>query len=148
MGSPRLEIDLEQLEKNARAVVSFCSDYGIEVTGVTKAVCGMPQAAKAMIRGGVKGIGESRLENISRLRSSGVNEPVMLLRIPPITEVEEIVSSVDISLNSELPVLRGLSEAALKKELFIKLFSCLTLVIFVKVSGRMIFFMQFMKQLI
>ena len=115
MGSPRLEIDLEQLEKNAQAVVSFCADYGIEVTGVTKAVCGMPQAAKAMIRGGVKGIGESRLENIGRLRSSGVNEPVMLLRIPPITEVEEIVSSVDISLNSELSVLRGLSEAALKK---------------------------------
>ena len=115
MGAPRLTIDLEQLEKNTQAVVSFCSDYGIEVTGVTKAVCGMPQAAKAMIRGGVKGIGESRLENIARLRSSGVNESVMLLRIPPITEVDEIVSSVDISLNSELSVLRALSEAALRR---------------------------------
>ncbi len=115
MGSPGLSIDLEQLEKNATAVVSFCADYGIEVTGVTKAVCGMPQAAKAMIRGGVKGIGESRLENINRLRSSGVNESVMLLRIPPITEVDDIVASVDISLNSELSVLRALSDAAVRR---------------------------------
>nr|WP_265336211.1 hypothetical protein [Mesorhizobium sp. B2-1-8] len=36
--------------------------------GVTKGTCGMPQVARAMLRGGVAWIAESRFENIRRLR--------------------------------------------------------------------------------
>ena len=36
-----------------------------------------------MLRGGVTGIGESRFENIRRLRASGIDAPIMLLRSPP-----------------------------------------------------------------
>lgn len=83
MAGPVIEVDIEKIEKNARAVVKLCADHGIDVTGVTKVTCGMPQVAQAMIRGGVTQIGESRLENIHRLRAGGVNKPMMLLRIPP-----------------------------------------------------------------
>jgi predicted amino acid racemase/arginase family enzyme len=105
-------IDLKKIEANARAIASLCRDRGIEVTGVTKATGGMPQVAKAMLRGGVGSIGESRLENIERLRASGISCPVMLLRIPPLTSVEEVVAAADISLNSELTVIQALSDAA------------------------------------
>jgi predicted amino acid racemase len=36
----------------------------------------------------------------------------MLLQIPPLSGVDEVVEAVDLSLNSELPVLEGLSRAA------------------------------------
>jgi len=112
MAGPVIEVDIDKIEKNARTMVSLCSDHGIDVTGVTKVTCGMPQVAQAMIRGGVTQIGESRLENIHRLRAGGVNRPVMLLRIPPLSAAEEIVRSVDVSLNSEISVIRRLGQIA------------------------------------
>lgn len=72
----------------------------------------MPQVARAMLRGGVAGIAESRFENIRRLRDSGINAPIMLLRSPPMARVEEVVRTVDISLQSELATIREISRIA------------------------------------
>ena len=109
---PYLTIDLDKIEHNARAIVGLCHEHGIVVTGVTKAVCGHPEIAKAMLRGGVASMGDSRLENIRRLKSAGIDAPCMLLRMPPLSGVEAVVASANISLNSELSVMAGLSEAA------------------------------------
>jgi len=127
MSGPVLTIDLERIEKNARAIVSICREHNIKVAGVTKATCGMPQVARAMIRGGIQEIGESRLENIHRLRASGINCPLILLRIPPLSEVDEIVASVDISLNSELSVIKSLSDAAERRGIVHKIILMLDL---------------------
>jgi ornithine racemase len=112
MAGPRITIDLERIERNARTVVERCRASGIGVFGVTKGTCGMPQVARAMLRGGVTGIGESRFENIRRLRASGIDAPVMLLRSPPLSLIEEVIKTVDISLNSELATIRELSRVA------------------------------------
>jgi predicted amino acid racemase len=85
------------------------------VTGVTKGVCGHPEIAKAMLRGGVAAIGESQLDNIYRLKAAGVRASYMMLRLPALSEVEEVVEAVDVSLNSELAVLAGLSRAAQRR---------------------------------
>ena len=50
MSGPRVTIDLERIERNTRTVVRACRDSGIEVFGVTKGTCGMPQVARAMLR--------------------------------------------------------------------------------------------------
>lgn len=115
MSGPEILVDINKVRENTKTLVDFCRSRGISVTGVTKVTCGMPSVARAMLEGGVDSIGESRIENIRRLRSSGINAPIMMLRIPPLSRVEEIVTSVDISLNSELSVIRSLSEAAVKK---------------------------------
>ncbi|MBF9015814.1 MULTISPECIES: alanine racemase [unclassified Oceanispirochaeta] len=115
MAGPEIIVDINKIRENTRTLVDFCSSKGIRVTGVTKVTCGMPLVARAMLEGGVVSIGESRIENIQRLRSSGINAPVMMLRIPPLSGVDEIVTSVDISLNSELSVICSLSEAAVRK---------------------------------
>jgi arginase len=117
MAGPYVTIDLEKIEYNARTITNLCAQHGIEVTGVTKVTCGIPQVGKAMLRGGVTSIGESRLENILRQKANGVHAPFMLLRIPPLSAVEEIVTSVDISLNSERSVIVALSESARKRGL-------------------------------
>ena len=115
MAAPTLNIDLDKIEHNTRSIVELCKGNGIEVAGVTKVTCGHPAVAKAMLHGGVTAIADSRLENIQRLQAAGIQTSWMLLRVPPLSGVEEVVDTVDISLNSELAVLAGLSAAALQR---------------------------------
>jgi predicted amino acid racemase len=112
MARPHVAIDLAKVEHNARAITALCARHGIAVTGVTKGVCGHPGVARAMLSGGCVSLGESRMENVARLRAAGVESSFMLLRVPPLSAVDEVVTGVDVSLNSELAVLRGLSDAA------------------------------------
>ena len=62
MTTPRVTIDLDKIEHNARTIVGLCRANDIEVTGVTKVTCGQPDVARAMLRGGVSSIADSRLE--------------------------------------------------------------------------------------
>jgi predicted amino acid racemase len=117
MSGPYVTIDLAKIAHNARTITRLCGTYGIDVTGVTKGTCGLPAVAQAMLRGGVRSIGESRMPNIHRLTASGIHTPYMLLRLPPLSEVDDVVTSVDISLNSELTVIAALSEAACRHRL-------------------------------
>ena len=112
MTRPYVTIDLGKIEHNARVIVDLCRTHGIEVTGVTKCVCGHPEVARAMLRGGVGSIGDSRLENLKRLRSAGIDCPLHLLRVPALSQAEQVVELADLSLNSELVVLEALSRAA------------------------------------
>jgi predicted amino acid racemase len=112
MTTPKLVIDVDKIEHNTRTIVGLCNQNGIEVTGVTKVTCGHLQVAKAMLRGGVSGIADSRLENIHRLITAGIDAQLMLLRLPALSIVAEVVESIAVSLNSELAVLEALSTAA------------------------------------
>lgn len=112
MSGPVIEVNVELIEANARAITSFCAERGINVTGVTKVTGGMPQVARALIAGGVTDIGESRLENIHRLRAGGITHPITLLRIPPLSDAEEIVRTAEVTLNSELSVIHSLNRQA------------------------------------
>ncbi len=112
MAGPSITINLEIIERNTQTLVAACAKADIEIFGVTKGTCGMPQVARAMLRGGVTGIGESRFENIRRLRASGIDCPIMLLRSPPRARIEEVIASVQISLNSELATIEELSRVA------------------------------------
>jgi len=115
MARPYLTIDLDKIEHNARVIVDLCARHGIRVTGVTKGVCGHPEVAAAMLRGGVSSIGESHLENIRRLQSAGIRASYMLLRLPPLSEADAVVEIADVSLNSELAVLAALARAAQRR---------------------------------
>ncbi len=114
MRQPGLCIDLDKIEHNTHCIVGLCRTHSIEVAGVTKVTCGNPLIAKAMLRGGVTAIADSRLENIQRLRNSGINTLFLLLRLPALSRIGEVVEAADISLNSEAAVLQALSDAARK----------------------------------
>ncbi|MDH3664755.1 MAG: alanine/ornithine racemase family PLP-dependent enzyme [Alphaproteobacteria bacterium] len=115
MATPYLTIDLDAIEANARAVVDLCAEQGIVAAGVTKGVCGHAEVAKAMLRGGVVTIADSRLANLRRLRAAGIGAPMLLLRVPALSAAAEVIEVADISLNSELVVLEALSDAALTR---------------------------------
>jgi len=103
MARPHLDIDPDKIEHNARTIVALCREHAIEVIGVTKGVCGHPAVARAMLRGGVAAIGDSRLEHVQRMRAAGVGASYHLLRVPGLSDVDDVVASVDVSLESAPP---------------------------------------------
>jgi ornithine racemase len=110
--SPRVEIDLQKIEHNARSLVGRLADRGISVTGVTKAVLGLPAVAHAMVDGGVARLGDSRITNLARLRAAGLDVPLMLLRSPTPQESCEVVALAETTLVSEALVIQALEAAA------------------------------------
>jgi predicted amino acid racemase len=92
--------------------VALCAPHGIEVAGVTKCVCGEPEVARAMLAGGCTMLADSRLANVARLRAAGIEAPILLLRLPAVSEAAETVRLCDISLVSEVETARALSGAA------------------------------------
>jgi ornithine racemase len=112
MPAPSVIIDLDIIAKNTRRVAERLAPQGIGIFGVTKAACGSPLVARAMLRGGVLGLADSRLDNVQRMRHSGITAPIMMLRIPSVTEAPEVVRLCDLSLNSEAAVLDALADAA------------------------------------
>jgi predicted amino acid racemase len=65
-----------------------------------------------MLAGGVTTLADSRLQNVRRLRQAGIDADVMLLRLPRLSEAEDVVRLTQISLNSEVATVRALSHAA------------------------------------
>jgi predicted amino acid racemase len=108
----RLDIDCEKIRQNAEAIVALCAAHGMHVVGVTKACCGHPDVARAMLAGGVKTLADSQLSNVRRLRAAGIGSDVMLLRLPRISAADAVVQLTQISLNSEVETVRALSRAA------------------------------------
>jgi len=110
--TPRLEIDLNKIRHNSAHLSEQLGSRGVRVTGVTKVALGDPRVANAMLQGGVNSIGDSRIENIRKMRRAGIEAEFMLLRSPQLSRADEVVEYADISLNSELEVITRLSQAA------------------------------------
>lgn len=108
----RIEVNCERIRDNARAIVDVCTPHGIDVVGVTKACCGDPDVARAMLAGGVSSLAESRLGNVRRLRASAITCSIEMLRLPRLAEAGELVQLADFSLNSETAAIKTLSDAA------------------------------------
>jgi predicted amino acid racemase len=115
MKTPYLKIKLDKIIENTREIVAWAGKNQIKIIGVTKGVCGDPQVAQAMVRGGVSGLADSRIENIKRLKNYGFKVPLFLLRIPMLSEVSKVIRHVDISLNSQLEVIFALNDEAKKR---------------------------------
>ncbi len=112
MHLPSLYINTDKIQRNAKTVVSMCKKHYIEVMGITKGFCAFPPIVRAMLRGGVEKLGDSRIKNIITMREAGIDVPIYLIRIPMLSEVEDTIKFANGSLNSEFEVIKALSEKA------------------------------------
>ncbi len=112
---PVLEINLGKLEHNLRAVLERCAAAGIGVAGVVKGFTAWPEMARVYERCGCPYIASSRMEQLRGLRAAGIQTPLMLLRIPMLSELEEVAETADLSLQSEPEVLRALNAVLERK---------------------------------
>lgn len=115
MAAPRLEVNLPKIAHNASILKQLYGIKGIDIIGVTKAVCGNPWVAKTLVSSGIGVLADSRIANIKRMRRAGVSAKFMLLRTPMLSQVSEVIQYTNISLNTELSVIQKLSENALAR---------------------------------
>uniref|UniRef100_A0A7C3RVS6 Alanine/ornithine racemase family PLP-dependent enzyme n=1 Tax=Dictyoglomus thermophilum TaxID=14 RepID=A0A7C3RVS6_DICTH len=109
--SPLLEINLKAIYHNAKLIVEKGKEMGIYIDGVTKVSLGDPKIADILVKAGVRGLSDSRIESIKRMREE-VDIEYTLIRLPCFSQVEEEVKYADVSLNSEIMTLRALEEAS------------------------------------
>lgn len=109
---PRVVIDLNKLASNVRRMKELCAGYGIEILGITKAFAGDPGIARVMTENGLKMLGDSRIDNIKKYQNLDCEK--WLIRMPAPSHAEETVRYCDVSLNSELSVLKDLNDAAVR----------------------------------
>lgn len=114
--NPRLEIDLKKIRANAKNVLDTCKPAGVSVMGVTKSFCAFLPVVQAFVESGITQLADSRLQNIINMKQSGVQAEFMLLRIPMMSEVEELVTYAQMSVNSELEVIEAINNAAGKQK--------------------------------
>ena len=112
---PRLTIDLKRIRSNTDRMIEACRGRGVEVMGVTKGVCGDVEVARILVEGGATALGDARLDNLSSLRMGGLGVPLWLLRSPSPRDVPGCVAMADGSLQSDLDVVRLLSEESRRR---------------------------------
>jgi len=110
MKYPMLEIHLDKLTSNVKTLVNMCHVNHVTIMGVTKVFSGDPVIAKSYLDGGVAYLADSRIQNLKKLQ--GYVTKKVLLRLPMISEVEDVIRYSDISLNSELDTISKLNEMA------------------------------------
>ncbi len=115
MSVPRIEIELDKLIHNARKLMALYGSKGIHVTAVTKGVCGSLRVASALLNNGIRSFGDSRIANIQKMREGGLDAQFILIRSPIPSEVERVVEFADVSLNTEISVIRLLANQATKR---------------------------------
>lgn len=114
MSCPRIEVDLSKIRRNTQTLVERLGPRGIGVTGVTKAVCGHPAIAQAMLNGGASGLADARISNVQRLRAAGMTGPITLIRTPMLSQADQVIQSCDVSYNTEILVISALAAAAIR----------------------------------
>lgn len=112
---PKLKIDLKKLENNTKEMVRICAERGVNIAGVIKGCGGIPQCAATMEKGGCKYIGSSRMSQLKEAKEFGIKVPLMLIRIPMLSEASEAVKYTEYSLHSEIEVIKAF-EAEAKKQ--------------------------------
>jgi predicted amino acid racemase len=108
----RIQTDLDKVEQNTRVLVDRLASTGIRVTGITKAVLGSPEVGAAMLRGGARGLGDSRVPNLARLAGLDRAPRRTLIRSPMLSQAGGVVGVADVSVNTEAVVLAALDRAA------------------------------------
>lgn len=112
--APRIEINLAKIAHNAKVLQHLYESKGVGIMGVTKGVCGAPEIARLLVNNGVSILADSKIKNIQKMREANVDAEFVLLRTPALSEVETVINCADISLNTELAVIKSLSAEANK----------------------------------
>ena len=111
----RVIFDLNALSHNVRQIGDWMHDHGAKWTLVSKVLCGNKDILRALQIMGVRSIADSRLRNLRHADTVMKDFEAWYLRLPHLSVVPEIIGLSDVSLNSELTIIKALNEEAKKQ---------------------------------
>lgn len=115
MSYPKVVIEKNKLRDNAENVLNMCNEKCIDVVGVIKGVNGLDEIIRILIEAGFKTLGSSRLSQLKKVKEINPEIKTFNLRIPMLSEIDELIDYSDISLNSSEQTLRKLNKIAKNK---------------------------------
>lgn len=112
---PQIRIDIVKLAKNLEVLEKLAKKGKCSLMVVTKSFCADPQIVDMLLGSEyLRYLADSRIENLEsyadKARMAG--KETVLLRLPQYCEIEQTVRWADISLNSEIEILRLLDKEA------------------------------------
>ena len=116
---PLLEIDLGKLKENLEWISAAGVIGGVKIAGVIKGVNALPEITQVFLESNIDEVASSRINQLKAVKKlrmeKGLHKPLMLLRVPMLSEVKDVVKYAEISLNSEGKVLEALDKEAGKQ---------------------------------
>ncbi len=109
---PNVEIFTDRIVENANKMKELCNTYGIKLSVVTKLISDCPEITEKLAENGVDCICESRMENVKSYKNIPCEK--WFIRQPMMSEIDDVVKLIDVSLNSEWTTIKALNEAAKK----------------------------------
>jgi len=106
---PKIHIDLRKYKENIEYLTNLVHMDGLSVMAVTKVFCADQRLIETVNLTDVDMIADSKIRNLEKINTS---KPKVLLRIPQLSEALDVVKYADISLHSELDVIKELNEKA------------------------------------
>ncbi len=111
---PCIEIRPDGILHNLKIMKQRCAENGMSLSVVTKMLVGYEPLVRYLVEEGeIKAICDSRVENF--MEFVDIKAEKWLIRSPMLSQVKDVVKFTDVSLNSELDVLRALNEEAEKQ---------------------------------
>lgn len=110
--SAKIYVNLNKFKENIDILTTKLHQNNIEAFVVSKVFCAEKPLIEIIHNSSVDGIADSRIINLKKINS---RKPKMLLRIPAISEIEDVIKYADISLNSEIEVIKIINDIANKQ---------------------------------
>ncbi|MBE0701366.1 MAG: alanine/ornithine racemase family PLP-dependent enzyme [Acholeplasmataceae bacterium] len=110
---PRVNIHLEKYRHNVDHLVNVFHTNLMSIMAVSKVFCADDMLIEVLNESDVDFIADSRIDNLKKMKTS---KPKVLLCLPQMSEAKDVVLHTDISLNSEIEVIRVLNEEARQLE--------------------------------
>lgn len=110
-----------KLKNNIDIVHKYIYKLGIDTLAVTKGVLADEEIVRIYYDKGIRHFGDSRLKNLKKIRQYKLQDiSLALIRIPMISEVEDVIEFADISFNTSIETLKALNDIAKEKNIIHK----------------------------
>jgi predicted amino acid racemase len=105
---PRVNINLKELKENCLKMTEIAKNNGIDqLMPVIKVVAGDLKVAEIFDECGFEYVGDSRIKNLKMYHEFSFKK--MLVRLPSMSEIVDVISYSNLSLNSELKIIFALN---------------------------------------
>jgi predicted amino acid racemase len=112
MRYPEITINLSHLYNNAALMLRVCREHSLEPVAVIKGFNAIEEMVETIIEAGFTCLASSRLAHLHTVKALSYPVKTMALRIPMLSEIDELIGVADISLNSSLATVQRLNDAA------------------------------------
>ena len=110
--NPKLIIDKEAFRNNTRIIKKLCEDNNVSLCAVVKVFHAMDELITILHEEGISEYASSRVVQLKNVKKLYPQDKTLLIRIPMISELEDVIKYVDTTLISEKDTLVKLNEIA------------------------------------